>query len=209
MQVELKPNKMKATNVKSIVCFFAVIIFAAISCKNDNNTNPKDEAEDRNEAKFTDKSSERDAQFMVDAASAGLMELRMSEHARDRATTQDVKDLANAMITACTAMNAKIKALADSKQITVPTDITSKESDDIADMDKKTGRDYDEEYVDKIMSIHKDAIEDYDKAANQADDPDIRNYFATSLPEMRHQLDMAASSDQKLDAMKDKPLDGK
>jgi putative membrane protein len=186
-----------------ITFMLTVSLISFGSCGGDDHKdNPKDSAEEMNDEKFDTRASEKDAQFMVDAASDGLAEVRMAEHARDRATTQDVKDLAAAMIAAHTTMNAQVKALAAQKNITIPADLTEKQTKDIADLDEKTGIDFDKAYTDKLISMHKDAINLFEKASSNAEDQQIRDLFVGGLPELRHHLDMAQATDDKLENMK-------
>lgn len=182
---------------------FGLAIVAAIvslgACNNKEN-DPKENAEERNEASLGDKAAEEDAQFMVDAYSSSLMEVRASEQAVQMATMQEVKDIAGTMQTAHTSMNAQLQALAARKNISLPTDLTQDQKDKMNRMSQKTGRDYDEKYVEELIDEHKSAIRLFEKASAQAEDADIKAVFVNGLPELRHHLDMATALQ---DRMKD------
>ena len=193
----MKINKLFATPL-----FVGLLLFALPACER-NEDNPAKEAEETNEEKFGSRQMENDAEYMVDAASAGLMEVRLSEEARDHATTKETRDLASRMVTSHQAMNDRLKTLAAQKQITIPTELTTRQSDDISDLNKKSGLRYDQKYVNQLISEHKDAIDLFERASNNATDADIRNFFSTNLPELRNHLDMARAEDDRIDRIDD------
>lgn len=156
-------------------------------------SDPKDLAEQRNEDKFSTRASEKDAQFVVDAASAGMLEVGMSENAVSNASSSEVKKFAQQMIDAHRPKNEKIERLAKEKQISIPTVMTKDQVDEINELGKKTGNDYDMTYMDKQISMHKDVIALFERASKQAEDTELQEFFADALPDLRMHLDMATS----------------
>jgi len=181
--------------MKKLMLPLAIIagIIVADGCRN-HSTDPKEVAEDNNAAKFRSRASERDAQFVVDAYSSGLEEIRMSEDAKAYAYTSDVKNFAGNMISAHTGLNEKLEALAAGKQISIAKDLTKDQLDKIAALNNKKGKEYDEAYLDKVIDAHKDAISLFEKASTDATDEEIRAVFNSALPELRNHLDMATAA---------------
>ena len=179
----------------------ALIGFTACSNNNPNNNDktadvgtPK-AAEEHNDAKF-DSDNEKDAQFVVDAVNDNLIEISLCDLAMTRSTHQEVKDLAKALSEHHTKANNELTALAQKKNITVPSSTDLKNSEYNALNDKK-GNDFDKAYYDKIVSMHKDAVDRYEKAAQDCKDAELRNYASAQLPSLRAHLDRAMD-DQKL-----------
>jgi len=182
---------------------FSLALFAS-ACNRSNGDDPKEAAEERNEAKFGTKAAEEDAKFLVDIYSSSLMEVRSSSAAKQKAYSQEVKDLAASMESAHMAMNTELQALAATKGVSLPTDLTEAQKDKLNRTGEKTGMDFDEKYLNELIDDHKEAIRIAEKASSQAEDPAIKAFFVNGLPELRHHLDMAtALKDRMKDAKKE------
>lgn len=151
----------------------------------------KESAEDHNDAKFASNSAEDDAQYLVDAYSIGLYEIEASQHAKQKAVGNSVKDLASQMIESHAKMNMSIKSFAGKKQVSLQEGLTEDQMKDIKDRSDKKGSAYDKDYLDKIISDHEKAIKLSEEAAEKAHDPEIRNLFNGSLAALRHHVEMA------------------
>jgi putative membrane protein len=179
----------------------ATLALTLPSCDQSNSeTNTEKDADKRNEANLSN-TMETDAKYMVDAYADGLMEIRMAERMKDRLTTDDAKHVAEMMITEHTAMGNEMRALAAQKQISLPTELTKNQQDDIDDCAKKTGIDLDKKYLDKTVSMHRNAIDLFEKGNDKANDADVKNAFATALPKLRSHLDMAITARDRVDNM--------
>lgn len=171
---------------------FVILVFMASSC-NQNSPVPDDkkEAEKQNDAKFTDKASEKDAKYVVDAYSAGLVEINFSKRALEISTNTQVKNFAQMMVSDHTSMGSDVEALAAKKQITLPTEMTESQTKDLNSMAEKRGSDFDKAYMDKMVSDHKDAVSLFQDASQNAADTDVRDLFIKGLPKIQGHLDMA------------------
>jgi putative membrane protein len=186
--------------VPGIAAFFA----CSNTDRNDNNTyadNDKDrvgtekDANEHNEAKFDNK-AENDADFVVKAVKQNLDEIALCDLAMQRATHNEIKELAKTLNAAHTKANNELTRIAKEKSITIPV-TTDVQSDDYKSLNDKNGNDFDKAYYDKVVAMHKDAVDRYEKAAKDAQDADIRNFAAAQLPTLRAHLDRAMN-DQKL-----------
>jgi putative membrane protein len=189
--------------MKTLIKLYAILLVSVVtmvapSCNRENSeTNDKKDAESRNDQKFV-KPDETDAKYVVDAYAAGMKEIRYSERVKDRLSNTDDKNFAETMITEHTAMNDKMRALASSKQISLPTELTQGEQNDLDDLMKKSGTDLDKAYLDGMIDDHKNAVDLFEKASSKATDEDIRNAFNDGLPKIRMHLQMAQSARDKI-----------
>lgn len=182
----------------------ATLAIAMPSCDNSNSeTNTEKDADKRNEANLPN-AMETDAKYVVDAYVGGMIEIRMAERVKDRLMTEDAKHVAEMMITEHTAMGNEMRALAATKQISLPTELTKNQQDDIDDLAEKTGMDLDKKYLDKTVSMHRNAIDVFEKGNDKANDADVKNAFATALPKLRNHLDMAITARDRVDNMDNK-----
>jgi len=192
---------MKKRNWLMFSLFFGMAAFYLSSC-NSNSTNnaeptanPKDSAQQHNEAKF-DKAGEQDAKAVVDAYSASLFEMSVSDSVKAYSMNDDVKSLASAMSEAHARINSDIRQLASKKTISLPAELSADQLDKIKSL--KAKKDMDKEYVKDLVSDHKDAIALFQKSADNCTDTDIKSWFSNALPELRKHLDMAMTEEDKM-----------
>lgn len=188
---------LKTTLHTAVLCFGLTV--ATTSCSNENKDS-KEIAEDTNKANL-DKEGEKAADKLVHAYSANMFEIKAAENAAMNATTEDVKKLSAMLVEAHTKMNADVKALADSKGIALPTELTEEQRKDLEKLAEKTGIDYDKSFTDKMKKKHEDALSFYEKTADKCEDPQIRSWAGTTAPEVRSHLDMVLMTEN---AIKDK-----
>ena len=171
---------------------YCTIIFFLSSCG--NNSKPEDTkevAEEHNDAKFDNKKQEKDAQFLVNAAEINLEEIKLGQLAQEKGNASHIKELGKMMEDAHTKSLAELIALAKTKIITIPTSPTDNAMDAFKKLDAKSGNNFDKEYADMMVSGHKDAISTFEKASENCEDADIKNWASTMLPDLRKHLDHA------------------
>ena len=189
-------------NLKKVIYLtLAAFFIAATACdnnntssnnnNNNNNEDSKEVAEDRNEEKFDDTKIDDDVTFVTDAAESGMMEVKLGELAASNASTAEVKKFAATMVADHTKANAELKALAAKKNITLPADLSKEAQDKCDDLAKKKGYDFDKDYMDMMVSDHKDAVDDFEKEADKGKDPEIKAWANEKLTELRHHREMA------------------
>lgn len=197
MNTHLTMNRTFKMIGLSWMILFSIMIIT--SCGNGpQKKDPKESAEDHNDAKFASNSAENDAQYLVDAYSIGLYEIEASQHAKQKTTNNAVKSLASEMIEAHAKMNVSLQSFAGKKQVSLQQGLTEDQLKEIKECSDKKGTEYDKAYLDKIISDHEKAIKMSEEAAEKAHDPEIRNLFSTSLPTLRHHVEMAMALKDKM-----------
>jgi len=184
---------MSFFNRLTVTTGIALLSIATLSSCSHEPKDSKESAEQLNDAKFDDK-EKRDADCLLKAYSSNLFEIRVSENASLNASTPEVKKLGAMLMEAHTKMNSEVKALAEKKQVSLPTDLTDEQRKKIEELAEKTGTDYDKKYVEMMKEKHKHAIDTYEKDADECVDPDIKAWANKSLSEVRSHLDMVEST---------------
>jgi len=196
----------KVTTTAKRLAYVAIIglsTFAVTSCNSNKPEDTADVAEDQNEERFDDRKSEKDAEFLVEAAGINMKEIKLGELAQERGTTADVKDLAKMMIKEHTQATQDLQKLADSKSIVLPTALTEDGQDAWDKLnEQKTGKDFDKEYCDMMVDGHEKAIRKFEDAASDAKDMDIRNWASSMLPALNGHLEHAKMCKEKCKDMK-------
>lgn len=200
---------MKRTSLFSKVLLGAAVVtlsFGMQSCKDENKQeDPKEVAEEENEAKFDDTANENmedDSDFMVFAAETDIKEIELGKLAQQKSTNADIKALGKMMVDQHMAASATTKALAAKKNVSLPTALTEKGQEAYKDLNDKTGHDFDKAYADMMVDGHEKAISKMEKASEKATDADIRMWAADMLPTLRTHLEHAKMTKEKVDAVK-------
>lgn len=199
---------MKKTSFFSKALLGAAVVtmsMGAVSCKDENKAeDPKEVAEEENEAKFDDVNDdkEEDSDFLVAAAETDMKEIELGKLAQQKSTNPDVQALGKMMVEQHTKSLADLKAAAAKKNISIPETLTDKGQDAYKDLNDKTGHDFDKAYADKMVDGHEKLIDEMEKASEKATDADIRMWAANMLPTLRTHLEHAKMTKEKVKAVK-------
>jgi putative membrane protein len=189
----------------------AFLLFAGMSltqaCNNStSNKDSVDSAKDMNSDKDTSSMSNNNdsmstassmpvdkdvSDFAVEAAAGGMMEVQLGQIAQSKAMNPRVKDFGSMMVQDHSAANDELKRMAQAKNITLPASISKDQQDDIDDLNKKTGKDFDKAYMSMMLDDHKKDIKKFEKAGSDLKDPDIKSFAMKTLPTLQKHLDSA------------------
>ena len=199
---------MKRTSLFGKTLLGAAVValsFGTQSCKNEpKQEDPKEVAEDENEAKFDDvnEAKEEDSDYLVAAAEVDMKEIELGKLAQTKSTNPDVKALGKMMVDAHTKSLTDLKATAAKKNISLPASLTEKGQDAFKDLNDKNGHDFDKAYTDKMVEGHEKMIEKMEKVSEKAKDVDVRMWAANLLPVLTAHLEHAKMTKEKVDAIK-------
>jgi len=168
-----------------------VTLFLCSSCSKNKPEDSKEIAEEQNEEKFDTTDLEYDTEFAVSAADAGILEVQLGTLALTKATSSIVKQFAQTMIDDHTKANEELKALAQSKNITLPTILSEKHQKKVSDLEEKSGSDFDKEYSDLMVKDHKDVVAMFKKAADKCKDAELKAWAGGKISALEHHLSMA------------------
>ncbi|MBB1286023.1 DUF4142 domain-containing protein [Flavisolibacter sp. BT320] len=185
--------------------FIATVgLFFLIACSNDagDKNNSVEVAEEKNEqrADSLDRGDdmEDDTEFLVESASGGLMEVQLGEYASQNAVSADVKAFGQRMVTDHGKANEELKAMAAAKNIALPANPGTEHQNHITDLRQKTGADFDKAYMRMMVDDHKEDIEDFEEAAKNAKDPEIKAFAAKHVPILQQHLQQAQTIHDKI-----------
>src|SRR6187402_3362663 len=179
---------MKKHFLKDLLFMVAMVSLTGFAACDNKPDDAKEAAEETNEQVMDDRKSEKDAQFLVEAADINLMEVHMGKMAAEKATMPEVKDFGKKMEADHQKSYDELATLASSKNITVPgtaSDETMKMHEKFAD---KSGYDFDRAFMDEMVDGHEKAINKFEKAADNCEDTDIKAWASNTLPGLRAHL---------------------
>jgi putative membrane protein len=129
-----------------------------------------------------------DAKFAVDAANGGMAEVELGKLAQQKATDSRVKDFGAMMVSDHSKANDELKALAQTKNITLPDSVSNEEKKNMTDLTKKTGHDFDKAYVKGMVDDHKKDVKEFEDATKNLKDPDLKAFATKTLPVLKSHL---------------------
>ncbi|MDF7812758.1 DUF4142 domain-containing protein [Hymenobacter sp. YC55] len=179
----------------------ALPLFTACS-GGESNKDPVAEAKFQNEKRIGNEAitekQERDAEFMVTAASSSMLDLELSQIAQRKATSPDVKFVAQTIVAEHAPMQADLKAVASRKSIVLPASLGKDQAERVGELTALNGPAFDRKYLDLLEDSHSRAVNDFDDMSDEAYDGDIRAFAAKYLPALKKHREAAEQAADKL-----------
>lgn len=137
-----------------------------------------------------------ETQFFQDALNGGQQEIDASKLETKSGSSADAKKVADKLIADHTAMGKKVMA-AGGTAVTAPTpDATPP-----ADLQGKTGADFDKAWVDMMVADHQKAIAMFENASKNASTDKAKKLATDALPTLRDHLKAVQDLQTKMGAM--------
>ena len=187
--------------IASTWTIIGALLFGTAACNQEKGA--VEEAQETNEQRVEDTPMEEQvddaSEFMTKAASGGMMEVELGNLAQQKAQSPDVKDFGKMMVTDHTKANDQLKQLAAQKNITLPDSMSDAHMDHVKELREKTGADFDDAYMDLMVSDHEEDVELFQDAAENLEDAEIKNFAATTVATLQKHLDRARQINDALD----------
>jgi putative membrane protein len=132
-----------------------------------------------------------DQAFLRHAAEIDLSEVDLAQLAKQTATTEQVKQFAQQMITDHTNNLQTLKDLAARKDVTLPDQLSTKKTALYARLTKLSGTEFDHAYINAMVDGHTKAVALFKKESQTAADSAVRNYASQTLPMVEEHLKLA------------------
>jgi putative membrane protein len=129
-----------------------------------------------------------DAAFYKKAAEGGIAEVNLGKLAQDKSPTPSVKEFGAMMVTDHTAANDKLKAIAERRNIKLPTSPSVGQLATNTKLEVLSGSAFDESYIKAMVEDHEEDIKLFQKEANSGQDADAKAYAAATLPTLKGHL---------------------
>ena len=139
-----------------------------------------------------DKVSDFDRNFMTQAAQGGLLEVEASKLALERAESGAVKQFAQMMVSDHTGANEKLRELAQAKGVALPSELNAEGKAKLDKLAGLKGAGFDRAYAEMLgTEEHRKDVSLFEKAAQDAQDADVKAFAAATLPTLREHLSQA------------------
>lgn len=131
-----------------------------------------------------------DQDFVTKASAANATEIAAHKAAQSHAKSADVKQDAKHMLADHEKLGNEVKALAAKKNWTLSGGPTPEQQQQLDEMNKKSGADWDKAYIDNQLQAHQDAINLFETASTSVQDSDLKALINKTLPTLRDHLKM-------------------
>jgi putative membrane protein len=132
-----------------------------------------------------------DVKFVKHAAAAGMAEVKVAELGAAKAENADVKAFALMIAADHTKVNEELKALATTKGIELSAVIEPKHADTFQGLEKAAGAAFDKEFLATLVSSHKKSVSNFEEAAKDAKNADVKAFAEKTLPALKTHLEKA------------------
>lgn len=144
-----------------------------------------------------DKLAWRERRFVTKAADHGTAELNLAQLATEKASNPEVRSYAQKLIEAHEKVKSELTALANQKNVKLDLDDDGKDRT-YKRLSSKSGREFDEEFVEHMIEMHEDDVKMFEKAASDAKDAELRAFASKHVDHLREHLQQAQSLRQSI-----------
>lgn len=136
-------------------------------------------------------SGSADLEFVLDAAKGGMAEVELGQLAADKASSDDVKKFGQRMVSDHSKANDELKSLAQSKSITLPSDVDAKDKATHDRLAKLSGAAFDRAYMQHMLADHRKDVNEFKKESTAGKDSEVKAWASKTLPTLEEHLRLA------------------
>ncbi len=132
-----------------------------------------------------------DVKFVKQEAAAGMAVVKLAGLGAQKAVRADVKAFAEMIVTDHTKANEELTKLAATKGVELSAVIEPKHAETFQDLEKTESADFDKEFLNVAVSGHKKCVSNFEDAAKDSKDSDVRMWAEKTLPTLKAHLAQA------------------
>ena len=135
--------------------------------------------------------SSQDKQFITEAGSGGMLEVRLGQYASHNAASDETKKFGEHMVGDHAKANEQLKSLATQKPIEIPKTLNYEDKKVLARLEGLSGAEFDHAYAAQMVEDHQKDIAAFEKEIAQGSDVSVKAFAEKTLPVLKHHLEMA------------------
>jgi putative membrane protein len=132
--------------------------------------------------------SSADETFMMSAAQAGMVEVKLGEAAAKKATQPNIKQFGVMMVNDHSKANQELQAIASKNGVTLPSKLDATHQSKVDEISKLSGEQFDKAYVSEMVKDHEKVAAEFEKASKTAQNAELKSFAATTLPVIKMHL---------------------
>jgi putative membrane protein len=135
-----------------------------------------------------------DEAWVMKIARGGMAEVELGKLAAEKASSDEVKKFGQRMADDHSKANDELKTLAQSKNITLPSEIGAEEKALRDRLMKLSGPAFDQAYMKAMVSDHVKDVNEFKVESKNGKDPEVKAWAAKTLPTLEEHLKLARST---------------
>jgi putative membrane protein len=129
-----------------------------------------------------------DAKFYKSAAEGGIAEVELGNLAQKKSENSSVKDFGAMMVSDHSAANDKLKSIASSKDVKLPTSPSVGQMATKTKLEVLSGKTFDNSYIKSMIKDHEETIAMFKREIAEGQDPDAKAFATKTLPTLQGHL---------------------
>jgi putative membrane protein len=197
--------------MKSIFLLFLIALLSlTVACNktrgNEKNASTSSDSQSAQNTGATDQSasqaggqmSNADHEFVMNAAKGGKAEVELGNLASQNASNPAVKQFGQRMVSDHTQANNRLQQIAQQKGMSLPDDLPDDAKQLKDRLTQEKGVQFDRTYMQNMVQDHQKDVAEFQQEADQGQDPEIKNFAATTLPVLKQHLQLAQTDLSKI-----------
>jgi putative membrane protein len=117
--------------------------------------------------------------------------VQLGDLAQQKGNSQAVRDFGKRMVADHGKANDQLKQIASKKGVSIPPSLSHSEQSMLEQLQNASGATFDKDYAKGMVKDHRQDIKQFQKAAKELTDPDLRAWAEQTLPILQQHLGMA------------------
>jgi putative membrane protein len=141
-----------------------------------------------------------DQAFVEEAAKGGMAEVELGRLAPEKASDQEVKDLAQLIVREHEQANQQLKTVAQAKGVEQLGGLDAAHLQMRDQLQAMSGADFDRMYIEGQVADHEKAVALFEQQAQSGQDPELKAFAAETLPKIQAHTEQLEQVAQRLAA---------
>jgi putative membrane protein len=137
-----------------------------------------------------------DEQFVKDAASGGMAEVKLGQLAQEKGSNDAVKAFGARMVNDHSKAGDDLKTAATQSKLPMPNRMNAKDEATFNRLSKLSGPAFDREYAKEMVTDHTHDVSEFRKEALDGKDHSIQNFASQTLPTLQEHLKQARAMEK-------------
>ena len=142
--------------------------------------------------------AQEDMEFATKAAEGGLKEVQLGEVAQQQAESPEVQQFGERMVQDHGQANEQLMQIAQEKGIELPQELPEDAQQLYEELQQKSGPDFDQAYMDEMVSDHEEDVEAFQEYTEAGQDPELTGFAEQTLPVLQEHLELARQTQEQV-----------
>jgi putative membrane protein len=127
-----------------------------------------------------------------------MAEVELGNLAKQKASSSDVKQFGDRMVTDHSKANDELKKVAQKNNVQLPTELDAKNRATVDRLSKLSGDEFDKAYMKQMLTDHKHDVSTFKHVSTSAKDADVKQFASNTLPTLEDHLKLAEDTASKV-----------